>query len=98
MAKAGNGARRYFAGKMTFMEIPKAGHMAIDPTLPRTILQRLNTAHSAWQHRLQGRVTQEALTKATQNEKGAFYWTVPTPDTGNPRRPTPRPGGQRPKL
>lgn len=53
MTKADTGVRRYFAGKMAFMEIPKAGHMAIGPTLPRTILQRLNTAHSAWQQRLQ---------------------------------------------
>jgi hypothetical protein len=61
MTKAGNGVRCYFAGRMAFMEIPKAGHMAIDPSLPRTILQRLNTAHSAWQQHLQAWATPGAL-------------------------------------
>ena len=61
MTKAGNGVRCYFAGRMAFMEIPKAGHMAIDPSLPRTILQRLNTAHSARQQRLQAWTTPGAL-------------------------------------
>ena len=35
--------------------------MAIDPTLPGTILQRLNTAHSAWQQRLLAWATPGAL-------------------------------------
>ena len=61
MTKAGNGVLRHFAGRMAFMEIPKAGHMAIDPTLPGTILQRLNTAHSAWQQRLLAWATPGAL-------------------------------------